>query len=590
MYFRSKVTKTGRAIQLVESYRDLEGKPRQKVILSLGDADLAKNLWHDVAEAIEAHFKEVLLLFPPSPEVAGWAGKIIREMEKKGWTPTRKPDAVTVHLDKITHHDTTELGPELVALNAWECLGFAEVLKDIGFNKRQQIDAALSIINRLIDPCSEHALPSWVRTTSFEDLLGHSLRNSTSDRFYRIADLLLEHKERIEQALNTKEQELFGLQRSILLYDLTNTYFEGQSFNNPKAQRGCSKEKRRDAPLLSVGLVLDGEGFALRHEVFSGNTHDSQTLMSMIEKLHRQGEPTPMIILDSGFASQENLQQLRQQQIDYIVVGKRQTRLAYEEHFQTQTFKEVQGRDGKPPVQVATIEEQDEKIILCKSEARSAKESQMLSQAEEKYLQALNKLKQRIEKGRLKKTEAIQKSLGKLHERHPRIARYYDIQLTTSNQLTWERLDAQYQSAQQLTGSYYLRSSRKNLDDQTIWNLYINLTRVEAGFRALKSNLGLRPVFHQREDRCDSHILITVLAYRLLHYIEYILHTNGINNSWVTIKRLLQTHCYTTIACPSLQGSTYHIRTPGVPDADQSHLYQLFGIELSKLPRRYVTV
>ena len=137
---------------------------------------------------------------------------------------------------------------------------------------------------------------------------------------------------------------------------------------------------------------------------------------------------------------------------------------------------------------------------------------------------------------------------------------------------------------------YYLRSSRKDLDDQTIWKLYITLTRVESGFRALKSDLGLRTIFHQREDRCDSHILVTILAYRILHWIEYTLQTHKITKSWTTIKRLLQTHCYTTIICPSEQGTVYHIRIAGTPDHEQSRLYALFGIDWSKLPRKQVAL
>ena len=591
MFFRSKITKTGYATQLVESYRDCEGNPRQKVILSLGGANLPKELWHSVAETIEAHFQGTLFLFPPSQEVSDWALKIIREMEKKGWSPrhTETQKAISVQPHTITHRETTQLGPELVALKAWETLGFPELLSKIGLNKKQQIDACLSILNRLIDPCSEYALTEWVKTTSFEDLFKRPLRVLSKDRFYRVADLLLKHKETIEKALNKKEQTLFNLKRTIFLYDLTNTYFEGRSNSNPKARRGRSKEKRNDAPLVSVGLVLDEEGFVLRHEVFSGNTHDSQTLLEMVEKLQKQ-EEKPLIILDSGFVSAENLKMLKAKGFDYIVVGRRQTRLAYEEEFQTKPFQEIPGREGKPSVQVATVDEGDERIILCMSQARGEKEKQMVSQAEERYLQDLRKLRNRVKKGRLKKTETIQKILGKITERHPRVARYYTVHLDDSNEIVWERLDKKYHSDCQLLGGYYLRSSRKDLDDQTIWKLYITLTRVESGFRALKSDLGLRPIFHQREDRCDSHILVTILAYRILHWIEYTLQTHKITKSWTTIKRLLQTHCYTTIICPSEQGTVYHIRIAGTPDHEQSRLYALFGIDWSKLPRKQVAL
>lgn len=589
MFFRSKITKTGHAVQLVESYRDCEGKPRQKIIISLGAIDFPKELWKPVAEEIEARLHNVLLLFPPSKEVSEWTEKIVSEIEKKGWIPKCKDEkeAIAIHPENITHHETTELGPELVALKAWEELGFPKLLREIGFSGKQQIDAALSIMNRILDPCSEHALPAWVKTTSFDDLFEKPLRNISEDRFYRIADLLLKHKERIEHTLSKNENELFGLKKSILLYDLTNTYFEGQGLNNVKAKRGRSKEKRFDAPLLSVGLVLDEEGFVSRHEVFPGNMHDSQTLFCMIDKLQRQqkGE-SPLIILDSGLASEDNLKGLRERGFHYIVVGKRQTRIAYEKEFSEKPFKEISGREGKSPVRLSTIDEEDERIVLCTSEDRGKKEEQILNQAEERYLKALNKLKMRIDSGRLKKVEAIHKAIGRLLERHSRVSRYYEVYLNESNTLAWKRNDEKYNSASRLLGGYYLRSSRKDLDDETIWKLYITLTRVESGFRAIKSELGLRPVFHQKEDRCDSHIFITILAYRLLHWIEYRLRAQGIYTSWAGIKRILQTHCYTTIICPSIEGKVYHIRAPGNPDTKQSNIYNHLGIDLSKLPRK----
>ena len=291
-------------------------------------------------------------------------------------------------------------------MKAWEKLGFQTILSKLGFNPVQTRDAALSIMNRLLDPCTENALPSWVKTTSFEDLFGAPIRDRKKDRFYRIADLLHENKEGIEKALREREISLFNLEEVIILYDLTNTYFEGSAERNPKAQRGNSKEKRFDAPLLSVGLVLDSEGFVIRHDVFDGNRHDSTSLFPMIEKLHRQKKTTkkPLIILDSGFASEDNLKQLIEQGFDYIVVGKRPTRIAYAEEFASLPFKEIPGREDKPTVKISVKEEENEKIILCQSDARAGKEKGIISKAEERYIKDLEKLKARLQKGRLKNT------------------------------------------------------------------------------------------------------------------------------------------------------------------------------------------
>ena len=207
--------------------------------------------------------------------------------------------------------------------------------------------------------------------------------------------------------------------------------------------------------------------------------------------------------------------------------------LAYDKEFSSASFKEIQGREGKPTVKIAVKEEENEKIILCQSKAREGKEQAILSKAENRYLIDLEKLKNRLDKGRLKKASKAQESLGRLFERHSRVARYYEVTLNEKALLlTWNRRDEKYETALRSAGNYFLRSSRKDLDNEKIWNLYMTLTRVEAGFKALKSELGLRPIYHHREDRCDSHIFITILAYRLLHWIEHTLRIQKEFRSW----------------------------------------------------------
>jgi len=596
MYFRYKKTNTTPVLQLVESYRDHENRPRQKILLSLGNVDLPKEIWKEVAEEIENQLKGIQTLLKPQKNVAKWVEKIIKELSKSKKYDKKKEDIhsdlITLDPADITHFDTTELGPILPALKAWEDLGFPSILAQLGFNPTQIRDAALSIINRLLDPCSENSLPEWVKTTSFEDLFNAPIRDIKKDRFYRIADLLYKHKERIEEALREKETSLFNLKEVIILYDMTNTYFEGHAERNPKAQRGNSKEKRFDAPLLSVGLVLDSEGFVIRHDTFDGNRHDSAGLLPMIQKL-RSGvkkDEKPLIVLDSGFSSEDNLKNLRLSGFDYIVVGKRPTRLAYEKEFTSLPFQEVNGRDGSPSVKIAVKDEADEKIILCHSDARKNKEEGIISQAEKRYLKDLEKLKIRVEKRRLQKKEAVHKSLGRLLERHSRVSRYYDAYFDEKTfSVYWERRNEKYESALNANGNYYLRSSRKDLDEHKIWHLYMTLTQVEAGFRVLKSDLGLRPVYHHREDRCDSHIFITILAYRLLHYIEYRLSKQGELKSWPTIRRLLRTHAYTTIVLPSQEGKTLHLRLPGTPELKQKQIYNCLGIDYRQLPKRQMS-
>lgn len=669
-------------LQLVESFRDQEGRPRQRIVVSLGDAPLPQSLWKVVADEIQNRLKGFRSFLSITKEETLWVERAMREIErhkipiaaekpetlsetlqkKEECVKNEKSAFISVDPTKIAHHHTTELGPELVILKAWKALCIDSFLKSIGFGDRHVELAFLSVANRLVDPRTEHALPTWVDTTSFPDLLSHIPKNLIDDQFYRVADLLFKHKIRIEAFLAEQERSLFSLKRTLYLYDTSNTYFEGKAEHNPKAQRSMnSKEKRTDCKQIAFGLVLDEDGFVIKHENFPGNMHDSPTLLKMINALERDTHASekPMIVMDSGFSGDENLKMLRDKNYAYIAIGKRPTRIAYEEEFNTLTFRKIEGREDKEPVSIAFVDEENERIVLCHSEARGEKEKAILSNAEKKFLDSLQKLSKRLNKkegrGSLKTENTANQALGKIKERHSRIARYYNLSievippekkaetapsdpstnltepvaiekerenapslsLTDSNQeqkkeaiskkrgrkpktidsvgnkevnlkLMYERIDDAYLKAEGLCGSYYMRCSRKDLDDETIWKLYMTLTRVEAGFRTLKSDLGLRPIFHHREDRCDSHIFITVLAYRILHWIEYSLRQKDDRRSWATIRRVLQTHCYTTITCPSEDGVVHHIRAAGTPERAHMEIYESLRICWKNLPRNHI--
>lgn len=645
MFFRHKFNSTGKTVQLIESFRDTEGRPRQRILLSLGDASIPKHLWRDIARVIENHLQGVESLLPVEPEAQHWIEKLLRELERKKPKTLKAPSlnnpittkeeipvpvaAIGLQLDfssvasdcfpvppngdqpiaaknlvpqlihvdptKISHRNTTELGPELAILKAWEALGIDALLNSLGFSRRHAELALLSIANRLIDPCSEHALPDWVKTTSFPDLLHHIPIDLIDDHFYRITDKLLNRKNQIETTLAEKEQSLFSLQRTLYLYDTSNTYFEGLCEKNPKAQRSeNSKERRTDAKQIAFGLVLDEQGFVIKHETFPGNMHDSKTLLQMIEALEKGSKriEKPMIVIDSGFSGEANLQKLREMGYDYIATGRRPTRIAYEDDFNNKQFRKISGREGKEPVSIAFRDEEKERVVLCHSEARGEKEKGMLSSAEKRFLKDIEKLSKRLAKGGLKKQSAANQALGRIRERHSRVTRYYELLISVQDDgkhtLSCKRLDEEYLKAERICGSYYMRCSRKTLADEEIWKLYMMLTRVEAGFKTLKSDLGLRPIFHHREDRCDSHIFITVLAYRILHWIEYMLRQKEDNRSWATIRRVLQTHSYTTITCPDEGGDVYHIRAPGTPDIQQKEIYNALNVCWKSLPRNYV--
>jgi hypothetical protein len=489
--------------------------------------------------------------------------------------------------DQIEHENATQLGPLLPLLKAWDSLGLSEFLKEHGLNPRPIRAAQISIFNRLLDPCSENELMNWAATTALNEVLGERIELGGEDRFYRVSDQLLTRRDALELHLREREHELFNLNRTIVLYDLTNSYFEGQAKNNSKARRSVnSKENRSDCPLLSVGLVLDGDGFALTHKVFSGNLNDSKAMVAAVQDLQQLcGDGTrPLVVLDGGIASSENLRYLTEHNFDYVVNAA--------DFLELEQFHKVGERDDKAPVLVRRIESETDHVLLCRSDERKKKEDAIVSKTEEKLLAELEKLNKRINKndGKLhlnQGAETVNRNIGKICGRYTRAAKFYTINFDSSTRkLSWRRNDDEYQADAELHGCYHLRCSRPNLTDDEIWHIYITLTKVEDAFRMMKSELGLRPFFHQKEARCDGHIFITILAYHLLHWIEYSLKLSGYEASWRKVRRLLATHCYATLIVPSPDGMLRRIRKPGRPDERQRLIYETMGINLATLPVR----
>jgi len=536
-------------------------------------------------------------LLEVDPQIREWAEHIYGELVRTGrlerlFDASEFEEEVEVIPSAIEHEDARSLGPELLAFQAWKDLEMPQVLGSLGFSQVQIRDAAISVINRLCKPVAEHALPRWLETSSLGDLWKENLDGLGDDRFYRVSDALLKIKDKLEKELAKQERNMFNLGRTIYLYDMTNTYFEGAMLGNPMAKRGASKEKRTDAPLVSVGLVLDGEGFVVRHRALPGNVYEGHTLMDTVRSLDAQEDAErPLIVMDAGFSSEQNLADLREAGYDYITVAKRSTRLAYSDEFtDLSSFQKVEGRDdisrvAKKDVFVKMLRGPDETILCVYSKDREAKEQAMIEKAEKRFLRDLEKLKTSVEKGRIKDNSKIQQRIGRIRERYPRVAKYYNVTYAgPGTTLTWQRDEQKYQEANVVTGGYIIRTNRDDLQDQEIWKIYILLTKVEAGFKALKSNLGLRPVRHHLQGRCEAHILITILAYRLLRIIEFRLQRANLNVCWTTIKCAMATHAYVSLIIPAKNGNTYRIRKAGRPNPVQADIYKKLGVDLDHLP------
>jgi len=585
MFFRKKVNRGSRVLQLVESFRNAEGKPRQRVLASLGDADVPQNELKPIARAVELRLRREESLWPVelSAEAAAWVVRIVRIAEQTRAVPLKSGTTLLdgVIVDRIRTDDVAGFGPHLVGLGAWDALGLSAILKRHRMSDERIALCQLMVVNRLVEPLSEWALADWVNRTALPEMLGVEISRTTKDRLYRTSDELLGYRKGIEQALRESEQELFSLRRSIVLYDVTNTHFEGLCQSNPKAKHGKNKQKRNDCRQVAVGMAFDEHGFALAHEVFEGNMADTKTLAAMLERLDLgDGELKPVVILDAGFSSEENICLLEELECSYIINITRGSRSRYAEHFENETFAPLPGRKPEKQVEVKRIddpENENRRLVLCRSTQRREKERAMISKAEECFLADGESLRRRIEKGQLKKSEVIERKIGALFKKHPRVARFYQAE-HKDHTLHLVRNDSKLDEALALCGDYVLKTD-KTMAAETLWELYMTLLEAEKGFRILKGTLGLRPNFHQLEHRVDGHIFISVLAYHLLRWIGYRLETAGDLREWRTLRRLLGTHIVATTRLPLEDGREISIRKPSEPDEEQQHIYSLLGID-----------
>lgn len=591
MYFRRKKIKNSYVLQLVESYRNAEGQPRQRVVVSLGGARLPEGEEKIIAKAVEAFAKgeRELLAAPLSGKGKWWVDYVCKMIGRsaKKLEDRRKGVFNGVISDKVGSENVVELGPEAVGMKAWNELGLDAVLEECGMNRSRRATAALLCVNRLTDPSSELGVAEWAGTTALPEMLNIRMTKSQKDRLYRTGDQLMKHRDAIEEALRRIEKNVFSLRRKIVLYDVTNSHFEGECIANPKAKRGRNKQKRNDCPQVAIGVAYDAFGFALSHELFAGNTRDSATLAATLKKLERGSEEgeRPLVILDAGFAAKKNLKWLKDNGYGYVVNITRGKRAKYTDKFDSDGFEEISGRNPEEKIEVKIVDDKDspgDRLLLCKSKRRREKESAIFSKAEQRLLGDLDGLRKRISKGQLVDPEKIAEAIGRLKERHSRVARYYDITIEEGIVEYSRRSDAA-DDAERMNGNYMIRTNQADFKPAELWDLYMTLLKAEEGFRMLKGTLGLRPNYHQKEQRVDGHVFITIIAYHLLTWIQAKLRLAGDNREWKSVRRILQTHSLVTVRMSLMDGRVVRIRKPSDPDHRQTAIYSVFGINPGKI-------
>jgi transposase len=567
---------------LVESIQTSAG-PRQRTICSLGSLEPAPaQQWLAVAHKLESALQGQESLLPPpvSTEIQELSAKARRGKKRS----LLSESAIVVQPDGVTMEEAREAGPIHVGHQIWNQLEMNAILQRAGLSERACRLSEAMTLNRLIYPLSEHAMPSWIRRSALGDILNEDFSRLYDEALYRNLDRLHPNREAIERELAEREKTLFNLDDTFYLYDLTSTYFEGQAQANPQAKRGYSRDKRPDCKQVLVGLVLDRDGFPKAHEVFEGNLQDRSSMDTMLEALEKRmgKKPGATVIVDRGMAYPENLEQIQKRGLHYLVAARQAERNEWLDELEEDNGWEDVVRtpslrnpwQKKSRVQIKRQPKGDVVYILCRSQGREEKDRAIRETHEAKLLCDLSKLQQRVVKGRLKKEDKIQQAIGRLMERYPRVARYYQIAYDSEQvNLSWKELTDKKTMAQRLDGSYVLKTDRQDLTADEIWRTYILLTRVEDAFRDIKSPLLERPIFHHLQNRTQTHIFLCVLAYHLLATIEHRFLQTGIHTSWWSIRQQLSTHQVATIVLPTTSGGVLKIRKATTPEPEHRKIY-----------------
>ena len=467
-------------------------------------------------------------------------------------------------------------------------------------SKKQRSLAKAVILGRLINPGSELATWRWFQDrTALIEMTEEDLEGVGKDSFYEIGDLLLLHKGKIEKELFEKESILFAKERKIYLYDLTNTYFEGSAKNNKLAKRAKSKEKRNDCPLVTLALMVDEQGFPVFSHIYSGNKGEPVTLEDVLKKLEDDsngyiGDSKPILIMDRGIATKDNVALIQSKGYPYTVINRRATEKDYEKEF-SEIKGYIQGNDPTLPegwdiaddegsVFVKKISFEKTSHILSVSRGKTAKEQSMNEQKEKRFLEDMNRLIRSFEKGNILVPVKVGERIGRIKARYPSAAKYYSIDIDISEdgkkvaKIEVNKKPERKQGSI-LTGCYVIETTQTELTAIEAWKQYMTLTRVEASFQDLKSELGLRPIHHQNANRTEAHLFIGVIAYHILNSIETRLRAGNDSREWNTIKEELSTHQRSTVILKGTEKKVYHIRISGNPEQCHDEIYKTLNVK-----------
>jgi len=568
---------------LVETVRTPDG-PRQKTLCYLGELNSsAEARWLTTVEVFNQQGEaQQLKLFPS--HVA---------------PPEDDPQVARVLLNKVRLERTRQFGACFLGWELWKRLELDRFFEQAVDGESADVPwsrvTALLAINRLCAPGSELAIEQrWYPSTALDDLLRIEDGKINDTRLYRCLDRILPHKTKLERHLKNRYGELFGAEFDVLLYDLTSTYVEGAAEKNPMIRRGYSRDHRPDCEQLVIALIVNNEGFPFSYETFDGNRTDVSTMETILRMVERKyGKARRIWVFDRGIVSEENLAAIRKRDGQYLTGTPRSQMKQFEAELLKEDWTQVR---SEVEIKKVSIPQGEETYILCRTAGRKEKEKAIRNRFSNSMETALKGLEKAIAKGRLKDRNKMERRLGKIQARHPQVNDLYDVALkdtTEGVRLFWQIKEERKSWRESREGAYLLRTNLQAETAEELWSKYMQLTEAEASFRALKSELSIRPLFHQLEPRVKAHVMVAFLGYALWVTLKHLLKrrpavpkpsASGVENTQpMTPMRaiaLLSTLQSADIVLPTTDGREIRLRRITEPTAEQKLLLRQLGISL----------
>lgn len=597
--------------RIKESYRDEAGVVRSRILLVPGfipelDSKQRKQVialltyWKEHREqasifAIEEDFDPIVVKF---------ARKYWLQMQEKGTLDINlakdkkriEKERELLYEDSVQNKDARDLGTEWLCYQAIKQLCLEQFLENQGWEKKYIQLTIAHLITRTVYHSSEYkSLRVMQENSAACELVGIDPTELKKHNLYDVPLKLYKLKDELEKHLTSTTTDLFNLTNKIVLFDLTNTYFEGRKQSSQKAQFGRSKEKRSDAKLMVLALSINPEGFITYSSILEGNASDPNTLPDMADKLATNtvlGQEKILVVIDAGIATDDNLKLIKGKGYDYLCVSRSKPQIK-EVNVPNKSVTVMDA--NQHPITLTAVQTQTDDgdyWLKIKSPQKEFKEKSMNRKFKHCFEEQLKKIEASLhKKNGVKKYDCVLMRIGRAQENYPSIHRHYLIEVEKNEKEIATSMQWSIKNEDNIdvnSGIYFLRTSVERLDEETTWNYYNLIREIENTFRTLKTDLDLRPIYHQKDESSEAHLFLGLMAYWIVNTLRHQLKNKGIKHNWTEITRIMSSQKVLTTTAENKLGEQIAFRNCTTPDAKLIEIYDALKYKHHPFKRRKV--